>query len=233
MLSYLRIFSLDNSFDRPPGQEQPSLLDYSQQQGGGSCLSEGGRNGGKVTLPVEATVPVPRAEEGCLAGIGGNGELTDTSITSESGTEGSAEEDIGRPDDETAPSRRRDRRDNTKSPTADSTTVLPNSGGAEDDTSGAPQTGVEARRNPTELQEGGGAGWGGGAAAGSGSDFPLDGIAAKVKTRHSPRRKLPAYLSASPDGLGAASRWGALSKAHLEFHRLGTAGKCRGEREQG
>lgn len=52
-------------------------------------------------------------------------------------------------------------------------------------------------------------------------------VMAKVKTRRSPRRPIPGYLSASRDGLGAASRWGALSKAHLEFHRLGTAGACR------
>ncbi|CAM9715633.1 unnamed protein product, partial [Ectocarpus sp. 12 AP-2014] len=49
-------------------------------------------------------------------------------------------------------------------------------------------------------------------------------VMAKVKTKRSPRRPVPGYLSACRDGLGAASRWGALSKAHLEFHRLGTAG---------
>ncbi|CAM9998853.1 unnamed protein product, partial [Ectocarpus sp. 12 AP-2014] len=49
-------------------------------------------------------------------------------------------------------------------------------------------------------------------------------VTAKVKTKRSPRRPVPGYLSACRDGLGAASRWGALSKAHLEFHRLGTAG---------
>lgn len=53
-------------------------------------------------------------------------------------------------------------------------------------------------------------------------------VLAKVKTRRSPRSKLPGYLSTSPDSFGAASRWGALSKAHLEFHRLGTAGETGG-----
>lgn len=118
--------------------------------------------------------------------------------------------------------------DNTRSTTADST-VFPNSSGAEDDTPEAPQSGVEARRNPPK---GGGVSCGGGGSfAGAGSDSLLDvnGIAAKVKTRHSPKRKLPAYLSASPNGFGAASRWGALSKAHLEFHRLDTAGEYQEE----
>lgn len=52
----------------------------------------------------------------------------------------------------------------------------------------------------------------------------LGNMTAKVGTHRSPGRKLPGYLSASPDGFGAASRWGALSKAHLEYHRLNTAG---------
>lgn len=50
-------------------------------------------------------------------------------------------------------------------------------------------------------------------------------VMAKVKTKRSPRRPVPGYLSACRDGLGAASRWGALSRAHLEFHRLDTAGE--------
>jgi len=77
-----------------------------------------------------------------------------------------------------------------------------------------------------EARTGGGGGVGRGGAGGKPS---LGDIEAKVKTLPSPRRKVPAYLSDSPGGFGAASRWGALSKAHLQFHRLGTAGETGGQ----
>ena len=48
---------------------------------------------------------------------------------------------------------------------------------------------------------------------------------AKTKTRRTlPTDNLLEYLSTSSLSCGAASRWGGLSKAHAEFHRLGTEG---------
>lgn len=153
-----------------------------------------------------------------------------TNITGESGAVGTAAEDRGHEpddnsDDGSAPLRQVTNSNLTgwkRRTTADGA-FLVDSGGDGDDASEVQQGVVQPRMSPrcAELQ----AESGGGAVAGTGSDSLLDGIAAKVKTRRSPRRKLPAYLSASPDGFGAASRWGALSKAHLEFHRLGTAGE--------
>lgn len=53
-----------------------------------------------------------------------------------------------------------------------------------------------------------------------------DTITAKVNCRRSPRNTPPGDTSMSSK-FGPASRWGELSKAHLEFRRLGTAGECR------
>lgn len=219
----------EDSFDRPPGQQEPSLLDYSLEQQGGPVLAVGSRllgdarSGGvgrhtgespsallasaEAALATATSREVPSSvEEGHLTGIVNCERIN---VTAEECGTG----------------------DNTDD-------AFPNSiSGVEDDAPEAPQDVDDPRRNrPAAVHEGPGARRGGeggviagiGIGAGDGivsSDASLNGVAAKVKTRRSPRRKLPAYLSASPNGLGAASRWGALSKAHLEFHRLGTAGE--------
>lgn len=53
-----------------------------------------------------------------------------------------------------------------------------------------------------------------------------DNVTAKVNCRRSPRNTPPGDPSMSCK-FGPASRWGELSKAHLEFRRLGTAGECQ------
>lgn len=63
---------------------------------------------------------------------------------------------------------------------------------------------------------------------GNEADGNFCNVLPKVSTRRSPKSKLPAYLSSSSVSFGAASRWGELSKVHLEFHRLGTAGEHGG-----
>lgn len=233
------VFSCEVSFDRPPGQEQPSLLDYSQEQGGGpvlgagSCRSGGERNGGVALHTGETALRAASAMReahsvGECYSTGISGERIN--VTGGCGTGGSLEEESGQetypPHVQTAASGWPASADpeNARTTVADNTdAVFPHSSGAEDDMPEAPQ-GVAG---PRKTRKGGDMRCGGGAIGGGGRDSLLDGVAAKVQTRHSPRRKLPAYLSASPNGFGAASRWGALSKAHLEFHRLGTAGQCR------
>lgn len=49
-------------------------------------------------------------------------------------------------------------------------------------------------------------------------------VGPKVHSRRSPRQTPPGDVSMTSD-FGPASRWGELSKAHVEFHRLGTAGE--------
>ena len=49
----------------------------------------------------------------------------------------------------------------------------------------------------------------------------------KAETGRKPLNgKRPGYLSASTRSCGATSRWRELSKAHEDFHRLGTEGEC-------
>eukprot|EP00752_Nemacystus_decipiens_P012939 g11452.t1 len=247
-------------FDRLPGQQEPSLLDYSHELQGqvgpvlgtGSWLPPGNEchSGGMAFRTGEATLlaadvtpattgEAPCAEEGPLTSINGEG----TDVKGERGGGDRAREERGCDTHpahvEVAPWRqlangdpddtRRTAEDNR---TAEGITFAGHSG-AEDDASEAPMSVADPRRShPAAVGEDRGARRGAGAGAGEGGPVPgidineslLDAVTAKVKTRHTPRRRLPAYLSASPDGFGAASRWGALSKAHLEFHRLGTAG---------
>lgn len=56
------------------------------------------------------------------------------------------------------------------------------------------------------------------------SDDAYAATVARVDTRRSPRTTPPGEVSMTAP-FGPASRWGELSKAHLEFHRLSTAGK--------
>ena len=215
----------------------------------------GGATGHAGEAPLEAQGAggglgggAPRFREGHPSGIDGDGErMSMTTVESETGGITRSDEERGQ---EThvytshvgAPASHQPTDTHTDTGTdpdpdpdgARSTTAADNNDGvgllnsseARYGTSEALQSVAEPRKR---RQGGlGGTGCGGGdMVGGSRGGSLLDGVAAKVKTRHSPRRKLPAYLSASPDGLGAASRWGALSKAHLEFHRLGTAGECR------
>lgn len=48
-------------------------------------------------------------------------------------------------------------------------------------------------------------------------------VPAKVESRRLPRTISPGEISMASN-FGPASRWGELSKAHVEFHRMGTAG---------
>lgn len=67
----------------------------------------------------------------------------------------------------------------------------------------------------------------------NGSSSNYDGVRAKAKvnSRRSPRCTPPGEISMTSK-CGPASRWGELSKAHLEFRRLGTAGEWGGGVEQ-
>lgn len=56
------------------------------------------------------------------------------------------------------------------------------------------------------------------------SDDAYAATVAKVNTRRSPRTTPPGEVSMTSP-FGPASRWGELSKAHLEFHRMSTAGE--------
>lgn len=171
---------------------------------------------------TSTTREVPFAEGGHLTGVDGER----INVTGGCGTGHRAEEERGY---DTCPSHGHTIPVHFPAHGDPDNTAFASSGGAGNGTSEAPQGVNDPRRyHPADAHQGRDGRCGGGDAivvASSGGSFLLDGIAAKVKTRHSPRRKLPAYLSASPNGFGAASRWGALSKAHLEFHRLGTAGE--------
>lgn len=230
----------EGSFGRPLGPQEPSLLDYSQEHevfavpGASSCIQGLGRNSIGVALqPAELT-----AASRIVSRVGNGGRSDEDA--GECGTSGCADgqsgQDTRHAGRRTPPLHRITDEGATTTTTRNTTAVCTvfsssSSSEADDDAVEAPKSEHEPQRNPTARDNDGAAGSGEGAVAdtGGGGESSLDSISAKVKTRRSPRRKLPDYLSASPDRLGAASRWGALSKAHLEFHRLGTAGECRGE----
>lgn len=75
---------------------------------------------------------------------------------------------------------------------------------------------VQARRAYEDRQDRGTQGYA--------AQHSYDQVLAKVQTRRLQGRKLPRHFESSPSSCGAASRWGELSKAHLEFYRLGTSG---------
>lgn len=241
---------MGDSFDRPPGQEQPSLLDYSQEQtigtvsvsgtifSGGVVVAQGMGGGDYDSRSSCVGGGLPRLE-GSVEGFVLGDHAQNDSYCCISGTEHDADDNFN------------DVAHTTTKHTATSSTTCTATGNSsgrttkEDGLRGAQQSKKSASptgknsgsRLSAETQRNGDGGRDflhqqrGERAVGRVEEIDgiakLEGIVAKVKTRRSPRRKLPGYLSASPDGFGAASRWGALSKAHLEFHRLGTAGEHR------
>ncbi|CAN0111869.1 unnamed protein product [Scytosiphon promiscuus] len=206
-----------SSFDRVAGQQQPSLLDYSPQGIGlravtRACVpgqtmpNEGeqrplGAGQGVETRPTERTVmegvaPTPNVS-GTEAARGEESQLIGVQPDGRLTTLISVQAD-----------KKHDRLHISE--------ALGQRGGVDTSKRPQPQGEGEERGRGVRYDPGKGR-------QAEGREKPR-GMLAKVKTHRPPRRKLPGYLSASPNSFGAASRWGAMSKAHLEFHRLDTAG---------
>lgn len=253
LLFFMTIY---DSFDRPPCQEQPSLLDYSKKlkvgTGSGTVLSGGAvvaRSTGGVYGNKRSAVgglPPSEGSEETATVAAAAAAATTRSRVRVCGDEGlvlgdDAQNDnfVSGTDDDaddndyagkmkstaiTCTAHDKSRQKGEGIPEARqrvNTSLTDNDGGSKFS---------EVRRNGNERggfqHQQQGERESGRVGGADGMTRP-EGIVAKVKTRRSPRRKLPGYLSASPDGFGAASRWGALSSAHLEFYRLNTAGERR------